>query len=1428
MNTVSILLKYSLIFLLLIILCGLSSASTITPLWEYKAGGQIFSSPVCADINDDGKIEIIFGSNDSYVHVVDGETGKTVWDYKTGDKIISSPSVADINGDGRLEVIVTSQDHFAYALRGNRGELLWKFDGKDWLNSSPSTGNISGNGDLAVSFGNQKGTVYLVDGKTGKEIWEFTTGGDVSNAPSMADIDGDGILEVLVGSADKKIYCLKGNSGKEMWNFPGTDVFVSSVVTGDINGDGAYEVIACSYDKNIYALNGKSGQILWKYTAGDSIDCTPSLGDVNSDGKIDIAVGSYDNCLYIINGSNGELIWKQITGNWISSSPVIADTEGSITVAVASWDEYLYMYNGKDGMLKDKYKLSGRLLSSPALFNRGGNLFAVIASEQGKVSLLNISSACKEIIWGKFHGDSWNTGCYKNAVSYGKALLSGNSSLWGPEGYTIAKIKKVTFTCTCEVNDKQIGNGNGTLQPGETAVLNILLSNITQEEGTGIKLKISSKNSDVNVTPAVIDIGSISASETRQFEVAMKAGDHIPTGSADININIEGKNCEKFSDNYQIAVIGESPPELALKTRIDDDLSGASSGNGDGKINQEEIVELWVTVNNNGKGTARDTLLKLSTSTQGVKLLQDQFLLGNIPPGQEAPGKLVFQVPAGVKAGNVDLNISVSDKGGYSKELRETVAVVSLPPVVVPTQIAVSSPTPAPELPPVLSYAYRINDDNTGSSSGNGDGVINAGETVELFVTVKNTGKGIARGVTVAIKPEEQKIQMGQGKFIIGNIPPGSEGEGKLVFTVPSDMASGNVKFSLDLYEEKGFGKSGQEMAMQVVSLPSLSYSYKILKAGENRQINPGSVVTMKMTVRNSGPGAAQGAKVNISCNNPLIKIDTPLLDLGNIPAGAEMDKDISFSVDKTAKEEDLQFKLTLTDGQGYKKDGDMALAVVLPYVEEVKPAKLSYTCQFDDDSLGSSSGNSDGIINPGETVELWVTVKNTGEGTAKHVVLSLESQNSNIVLNQSKTDLGSIPPGSEAKGKLLFSAKDASQKDIKFKLDVQESQGFGIQGQIAAELKQLEAPITIALKKPVDLTSGKPVEVSDSKMTVEGIVNAGNGIGSFEIASYVGKMEDGKNPDWTEKGPRAVAKKEYFFTQDVSLKPGLNYISIRAVDATGKEVVQQISVMYKPKEGQVWAVVIGIGKYESQKVTPLNYSASDAQAVYDYLTTKGGFSKDHVQLLLNEQANLKAVKTALGTFLREKAMKDDLVFIYYSGHGAPEIDNNSNDGDGLSKYIVTYDADPDNLYATALPMDEISNIFTRLSSQRVVFFVDSCYSGASGGKTFAGQEGGKAGNISDNFLKRLSSGTGRIVITASDANEVALESKKLGHGIFTYYLLQGLSGKADKDKNGFVTADEVYNYLHQEVAKESDNRQHPLKMSKGQVEGEIILGTGE
>jgi len=159
-----------------------------------------------------------------------------------------------------------------------------------------------------------------------------------------------------------------------------------------------------------------------------------------------------------------------------------------------------------------------------------------------------------------------------------------------------------------------------------------------------------------------------------------------------------------------------------------------------------------------------------------------------------------------------------------------------------------------------------------------------------------------------------------------------------------------------------------------------------------------------------------------------------------------------------------------------------------------------------------------------------------------------------------------------------------------------------------------------------------------------------------------------------------------------------------------------------------------------------------------------------------------------------------------------------------LSKYLIPRDADPDSLYSTALPMDEIQRIFARIASERVVMLLDTCYSGTVGGRTFTRQQT-RSTNVSDQFLERLTRSRGRVVITASGPNEVALELPALGHGIFTYYLLEGLSGKADRNGDGIVTVSELYEYVEDQVdrrARAAGGRQRP--MMKGEIEGTLPL----
>jgi uncharacterized caspase-like protein len=253
-------------------------------------------------------------------------------------------------------------------------------------------------------------------------------------------------------------------------------------------------------------------------------------------------------------------------------------------------------------------------------------------------------------------------------------------------------------------------------------------------------------------------------------------------------------------------------------------------------------------------------------------------------------------------------------------------------------------------------------------------------------------------------------------------------------------------------------------------------------------------------------------------------------------------------------------------------------------------------------------------------------------------------------------------------------------------------------------------------------------------------------------------------------------------------------------------------------KKKNVWAVIIGVNSYPH--VRQLKYAVNDAMAFCNHLVEYNQVPKENVVLLLDEEANLTRLRSALGIHMKNKASKEDMVIIYFAGHGATERDSTSPDGDGLEKYLLPYDVDPKELYATAMPMEEISRLFSRIRSDRLVFIVDTCYSGASGGRTISVADI-RAG-ISDGFLDRITGGKGKIILTASAANEVSAESDELQHGIFTHFLIKGLQGEADSDGDGLITVDEVYTYVSKQVPQATNQEQHPVK--KGIVEGPLVL----
>jgi hypothetical protein len=371
-------------------------------------------------------------------------------------------------------------------------------------------------------------------------------------------------------------------------------------------------------------------------------------------------------------------------------------------------------------------------------------------------------------------------------------------------------------------------------------------------------------------------------------------------------------------------------------------------------------------------------------------------------------------------------------------------------------------------------------------------------------------------------------------------------------------------------------------------------------------------------------------------------------------------------------------------------------------------------------------------------------------------------------------------------------------------------------------------APLALTIRYPED-----GARLTDEQTVLAAILTAGRGVARVSVL-----LNGTEVHQQTERAPqRSLA-----LAVPLVVRPGANTIVVSASDPDGT-VRQEIRTVILDRtraaaaapppappprpQPERWAVVVGAGQYEDSGIPRLRYTVPDAEAVYQLLTGPGGFKREHVLLLTDRterKPTLRNLKWALGTFLARSARKDDTVVIFFAGHGAPEVDPRGLERDGIAKYLVPIDADLDDLYATALPMDELQTIFSRIEAERVVVLLDACYSGGAGGRTFLAKRT-RSTALDDLFLERLTRAKGRAILTAARPSELSLELPELGHGLFTYYLLNGLRGAADVNRDDIVSLQELYEYVEQQVVQKSravGANQHPV--FKGELEGALPL----
>ncbi len=381
-----------------------------------------------------------------------------------------------------------------------------------------------------------------------------------------------------------------------------------------------------------------------------------------------------------------------------------------------------------------------------------------------------------------------------------------------------------------------------------------------------------------------------------------------------------------------------------------------------------------------------------------------------------------------------------------------------------------------------------------------------------------------------------------------------------------------------------------------------------------------------------------------------------------------------------------------------------------------------------------------------------------------------------------------------DKKGNFLFPPK--------YKYANNFSEGFAIvfwdEGKDDWEVGFLKLATIPQIKFSVDVSVSKPDE---------------NGIAIISVRTSADTSSLKINGE--EQGGRSDGK---YSVKKIARAGGDTQFSIVATDTNGNTDTKTITVsrplkdskplvaalnpaqVKRQPERDTVAIIIGIADYKN--LPRADYANDDARVFYDYAIRALGVKPENIKLLVDADADEVGIYRAFKTWLPSRVRASTDVYVYYSGHGLPTAD-----GRGL--YMLPQRADRDFIDKTAITQAEINAAIQAAKPKSVTVFLDACFSGqARTGETLLAS----ARPVS---LKTETAAfpEGFTVITASRGDQISSSSPELKHGIFSYYLMRGMEGDADINKDGKITTGEMHSYLLDNVTRQASlaNRvQHP------------------
>lgn len=240
-----------------------------------------------------------------------------------------------------------------------------------------------------------------------------------------------------------------------------------------------------------------------------------------------------------------------------------------------------------------------------------------------------------------------------------------------------------------------------------------------------------------------------------------------------------------------------------------------------------------------------------------------------------------------------------------------------------------------------------------------------------------------------------------------------------------------------------------------------------------------------------------------------------------------------------------------------------------------------------------------------------------------------------------------------------------------------------------------------------------------------------------------------------------------------------------------------------------LWVLSIGVSEYENETLR-LHFADADAVEIAQALRqaahggVQGGRYREVKSMVLTDAEVTRAsLLDGLANFLGQ-AGPDDVAVLFFAGHGVRDLASGS-------YYFLPHPATPANLLTEGLRMSDFDEMLriVRRNVRAVVVMLDTCHAGAMGAAS---------GQVvsADEMAAQMSAGEGFFLLAASRPGEESKEERSLGHGAFTFSILEGLDGRADGDGDGALSVSELFGYVAKRVPALTGGQQHPYHKTEG------------